>query len=184
MTQEELRELNEGIASLHEEGDVRSLAIDPDRQIQFPRGYLRTLQTYRGFFPFITDNVVREKVILHMLHRDTLHWLWLKTDIAYEARAMIVKFQLVNLAVILEALVKHVRPHVADAQNSVRGRIEVLHNDGVIDQQTEDDLKDLWATRNRIHIDTRPDELATYSNDNYILWHDAVKRLIEALTPT
>lgn len=48
-----------------------------------------------------------------MLHRDTLHWLWLKTDIIAHARDMIVKFQLINLGAILEGVVINLRQELA-----------------------------------------------------------------------
>lgn len=102
MDKERLNQLNEIIASLHEDGDVFSYEIDRTRRIKFPRGFLRTFGNYRNYFNFINDDLLKNKIIMHMLHRDTLHWIWLKTDIIAQAREMIIKFQLINLAAILE----------------------------------------------------------------------------------
>ena len=94
MDQEKLNKLNDDIASLHSKDDVISYEIDALRRIKFPWGFLRPLSFYRSFFPFL-NKTLSDKIAQHMMHRDTLHWIWLKTDISGTARIMLVKFQLI-----------------------------------------------------------------------------------------
>ena len=53
MNKLELNKLNLAIKSLHIEGDVYSYDINKSRRIDFPRGFLRQLNTYRSFLKFI-----------------------------------------------------------------------------------------------------------------------------------
>ena len=110
MNWQEREKLNDTIASLHHENDVSSLAINKERRIKFPRGYLRPFNFYRDFFPYIKDSALLTRIVSHLMHRDTLHWLWLKTDIIGDARCMTVKFQLITLASVLEGIVKYLEP--------------------------------------------------------------------------
>jgi hypothetical protein len=180
MDRDELNELNQSIASLHKEGDVYSYEIDRDRQIEFPRGFLRSLRTYRSFFPFVEDEILREKIANHMMHRDTLHWLWLKTDIGAWAREMVVKFQLINLASILEAIIKTLKPKMPGKKDNMYDRIDALQEEKLINNAAE--LKELWAARNSIHLHlTGNKETVEYSDENYKLWHSAMATLINNL---
>jgi hypothetical protein len=180
MEAEELRELNDKIASLHKEGDVFSYHVERNRRIMFPRGFLRSFNTYKGFLGFIEDSNLTNKIVMHMLHRDTLHWVWLKTDIVAHARMMIVKFQLINLASILEAIVKYLKPDMPKTKTSVYDRIDILAMEGRISNPTE--LKSLWGSRKSIHLHlTGEVEQVEFSDDNYRTWHSAMRILIEDL---
>jgi len=110
MDWEEREKLNDAIASLHNENDVSSLVIDKKRRIKFPRGYLRPFNYYRDFFPYLKDSALLTRIVSHLMHRDTLHWLWLKTDITGDAKCMVIKFQLITLASVLEGAVKFLEP--------------------------------------------------------------------------
>jgi len=113
-----------------------------------------------------------------MLHRDTLHWVWLKTDIIAHARNMIVKFQLINLGAILEGVVKHLKPEMA--KKDVYTVIDQLAEEGLLSNPKE--LKELWKARKSIHIHLTGDvEEVNFSDENYILWHSALGKMIEDL---
>lgn len=178
MEREALTRLNDAIASLHAAGDVFSYEIDRARRIKFPRGFLRTFDSYRRHFDFIEDDVMKEKIVMHMLHRDTLHWLWLKTDIIAHARMMVIKFQLVNLASILEGIVKHLKPSMPSKRDNVYHRIEDLAEEGLL--RNPDELKALWAARNSIHLhlDMMDDRLE-FSDHSYISWHSSLSQMIQ-----
>lgn len=107
MEREKLDQLNYLVASLHNEDDVSSLEIDKKRRIKFPRGYLRPFNYYRELFPYIDNAGLLTRIASHLMHRDTLHWLWQKTDVNGDARCMIIKFQLITLASVLEGVVKN-----------------------------------------------------------------------------
>ncbi|QYH40006.1 hypothetical protein GYM62_14865 [Algoriphagus sp. NBT04N3] len=180
MEREALTQLNDAIASLHAAGDVFSYEIDRARRIKFPRGFLRTFDSYRRHFDFIEDDVMKEKIVMHMLHRDTLHWLWLKTDIIAHARMMVIKFQLVNLASILEGIVKHLVPRMPQKKDNVYDRIDLLAKDGLIENPK--DLKELWAARNSIHLHLdKVDSNLEFSDQNYIFWHSSLSKMIQDL---
>jgi len=177
MNPEELRALNDSIAQLHNDGDALNYEIDPENRIKFPRGFLRTLNTQRGFLNFIENDTLKSKIANHMMHRDTLHWLWLKTDVSANAREMVIKFQLINLASILEAIVKYLLPEMTGARDNVYDRIDDLKADNQI--ENGGDLKRLWAARKSIHLHlTGEVENIEFSDVNYRMWHESVSQLI------
>jgi len=181
MNWEERDKLNDAIASMHNENDVSSLTIDKRRRIKFPRGYLRPFNFYRDFFPYISDSALLTRIVSHLMHRDTLHWLWLKTDIAGDARCMIIKFQLITFASVLEGIVKYLEPKTPKKDNNMYFRIGLLEEKKLITNAKE--LKQLWADRNSIHLhlDKFEKSPVEYTDSNYKLWHKAMKQLIHDL---
>lgn len=179
--QKESRDImNKAIAEIHDVNDVLSYDVDTNKRIRFPRGFLRTLKVYRSYFSFIEDTIIKDRVAKHMMHRDTLHWLWLKTDIAADAREMIVKFQLINLASILEATVKNLKPKMPKKKDNVYERIDLLQEEDIISNGGE--LKALWAARNTIHLHlSGGKEEVKFSDENYKAWHRAMGKMIEDL---
>jgi len=181
MNLKERDKLNDAIASLHNENDVSSLTIDKKRRIKFPRGYLRPFNYYRDFFPYIKDSALLTRIVSHLMHRDTLHWLWLKTDIAGDARCMIIKFQLVTFASVMEGIVKYLEPETPKNMDNMYYRINQLEKKGLISNAK--DLKQLWSDRNSIHLhlDKFEKEPVRYTDNNYKLWHNAMKQLMSDL---
>lgn len=176
----DLDHLNEAIGSLHKHGDVYSYDIDNSRRIKFPRGFLKTLSSNRSFLSFIDNKKIVENIAKHMMHRDTLHWLWLKTDITSDARSMIIKFQLINLASILEAIVKSIYPKMPQKKDNVYNRIDKLQSENRISNAI--DLKNLWYARISIHIHlTEKNDSISFSDANYIAWHRSMSILIKEL---
>jgi hypothetical protein len=175
MGREELEKLNIAIASLHGENDVASLRIDKKKQIKFPRGFLRTFDYYRDYFPYIEDQALLTRIVSHLMHRDTLHWLWLKTDICCEAETMVIKFQLVTLASVLEGVVKNLIPNVSKKNDNMYWRIDHLQSKELISNGV--DLKQLWSDRNSIHLHLDKFEAnpVSYSDENYRKWHEAIR---------
>jgi hypothetical protein len=175
MKREELKKLNDAIASLHEENDVASLNIDKTKQIKFPRRFLRTFDYYRDYFPYIEDQALLTRIVSHLMHRDTLHWLWLKTDICCDAESMVIKFQLITLASVLEGVVKNLIPKAPKKDDSMYWRIDQLQSKGLITNGV--DLKQLWSDRNSIHLhlDKYEENPVSYTDHNYRKWHDAIR---------
>ncbi len=180
MNKLELNKLNLAIKSLHVEGDVYCYNIDKSRRIDFPRGFLKTLNSNRSFLSFLDNKIVIENIAHHIMHRDTLHWLWLKTDISANARGMVVKFQLINLASILEAIVKCIYPKMPQKKDDVYCRIDKLQIEKRISNAT--DLKKLWKARKSIHLHlTEEKDRISFSDTNYISWHKSMSILIKEL---
>lgn len=90
MNKQELKTLNAQIASLHDQNDVYNYEIDPNNRIDFPRGFMRSMDSYRGFLPYIAEPL-KSRVSSQLMARDALHWIWLKTDIFGHARQMIIR---------------------------------------------------------------------------------------------
>jgi ABC-type taurine transport system ATPase subunit len=91
---------------------------------------------------------------------------------------MIVKFQLINLGTILEGVVKHLKPEMA--KKDVYTVIDQLAEEGLLSNPKE--LKELWKARKSIHIHLTGDvEEVNFSDENYILWHSALGKMIEDL---
>ncbi len=180
MNKLELNKLNSAIKSIHEDGDVYSYEIDEKRRIDFPRGFLKTLYSNRSFLSFLNNKKIVENIALHMMHRDTLHWLWLKTDISGAARKMVIKFQLINLASILEAIVKCLYPKMPKKKDDVYCRIERLEIEKNI--SNANDLKQLWLDRKTIHLHLLEEtQDVSFSDKKYIHWHNSMSILIKEL---
>ena len=179
MKKSDLSKLNEAIASLHEENDVYSYEINESKRIEFPRGFLRTLATYRLIFPFIENKILLDKIAHQMMLRDTFHWLWLKTDIRSYPRHMLIKSQLINLASILEAIVKYLYPVQAQKNVSIYVILDLLSKEKNIEVES---LKMIWKTRNKIHLHIT-DEVETYkfTDAKYKEWHRAMATFIKEL---
>lgn len=183
MDREELRILNDQIASLHQDGDVSSLLIEPERRIKFPRGFLRTLNDWRGYLTFIADDELKDKIANHLMSRDTLHWLWLKTDIAANARQMLIKQQLINLGSIVEAIAVHRTLGLSKSQTkSVYDRLDSMRNRSLITQSICTQCKKLWESRKQVHLHlTQIDGNIDLNDVNYIFWHNALGGLMREL---
>lgn len=179
MNKSDLVSLNFAIKSLHAAGDVYSYEIDKSNRIDFPRGFLKTLNSNRSFLSFLNNKKVIENIAQHMMHRDTLHWLWLKTDISANAREMVIKFQLINLASILEAIVKTIYPKMPNKKDDVYNRIDKLKNEKNISNST--DLKKLWEARKSIHIHLIEEDNISFTDAKYISWHKSLATLINEL---
>jgi hypothetical protein len=180
MNKVDLTKLNYAIKSLHADGDVNSYDVDKTRRIDFPRGFLKTLYFNRSFLSFLSNKKIIENIALHMMHRDTLHWLWLKTDISGDARKMVIKFQLINLASILEAIVKCLYPKMPKKKDDVYFRIERLELEKNI--SSAKDLKQLWLDRKSIHLHLFEEtKEVVFSDQKYIHWHKSMSTLIKEL---
>jgi hypothetical protein len=178
MNKEELNKLNLAIKTLHNDGDVNSYDIDSFRRIAFPRGFLRRLEIYRSFFTFIDNKDIVNNIALQMLHRDTLHWLWLKTDITADARRMLIKTQLINLASILEGILKALFPQKNKNSNSKIIDYLALNNQ----ISNKENLKEIWESRNVIHLhEIEKNKTIIFSDKKYIAWHKTMATLIQEL---
>lgn len=181
MDREKMQELNDAIASLHEPNEVASITIDESRRIKFPRGYLRPFSFYRKHLPYIKHALLKTRIVSHLMHRDTLHWLWQKTDVAADARSMIIKFQLITLASVLEGMVKYLEPKAPKKKDNMYWRIDQLQEKKLITNAKE--LKQLWSDRNSIHLhlDKFEKSPVAYTDENYRLWHKAINECMKSL---
>ncbi len=180
MKKSDLKKLNEAIASLHDENDVYSYEINESKRIEFPRGFLRTLATYRLIFPFIENKILLDKIAHQMMLRDTFHWLWLKTDIRSYPRHMLIKSQLINLASILEAIIKYLYPEQAQKKVPIYAILDLLSQEKNIEVES---LKMMWKERNKIHLlITNEVETFTFSDKKYIEWHRSMATFIKQLS--
>jgi len=178
MRKNDLKSLNLAIKSLHSEDDVYNYVIDKSKRIDFPRGFLRKLSTYRSFVKFIDNNDIVDNIAQQMMHRDTLHWLWLKTDITADARRMLIKSQLINLASILEGILKGLYPQKSKKSNSKI--IDQLFLDKKI--SNKDELKEIWESRNAIHLhEIEKNKSIIFSDSKYITWNKTLATLIKEL---
>ena len=169
--------MDDFIALIHEGEDVESFSINKNKRIRFPRGFLRTFEYYRDEFDFLEPGDIKERIIRHMMHRDTLHWVWLKTDIFGHAREMVIKFQLINLASVLEAVVKSLIPNTPRSKDNIYYRLDQLEDKNRVLNAAE--LKSLWKARRSIHLHLdEPEQSVKFNDSNYKLWHSALASMI------
>ncbi|MEQ8627774.1 hypothetical protein [Ekhidna sp.] len=186
MNARDLGLLNFMIASLHNEEDVINYNIDPSNQIRFPRGFLRTLNENREFIWFITDEELKTRIAQQMMLRDTLHWLWLKTDILAHAREMLIKQQLINLGTIVEAMAVFLTQDGSRRErSSVYTRLDLLQTRNRISPRVNRNCKELWECRRQIHLHLiEGGDDVRYNNENYVAWHQSVGDMIAELSAT
>ena len=159
--------------------DLRDYHWDGDHaRVQFPRGYLRTLEENRTTFSFIENDDLKDRLAEHIMFRDTLHWIWLKTDIWGIARGMIIKFQLVNLGSILEGIVNSFENNNV----SMPKKLQRMCNNGLITEAQREDLSSVWESRDAVHLRlNNVTEVVEFSGENYEFWHRTIGSFISNL---
>lgn len=148
------------VATLAEEAGValqevqRQLGRDDHdaAKVRFPRGYLIEIGRWRLALRFVRSNAVRNNVAYTLMMYDAQTWLVRRTDLAATARDMIVKAAISSLGSIIEALVVDATTPPMGRRQKMYSRIERLVADGGIPSELEPELKWLWDTRNRQHL--------------------------------
>lgn len=159
-----------------------------DAKIRFPRGLIRTADTYRARFPAYLDREKTSNCSYSFMFLDVLWWLASRTDITSVARQMILKSAIVTLGTILEAcLYVPILPKsklLSNQSNAgVKDRVDNAHKRGWISEAERDALKELWDHRTNVHqkkIQT-DSELDLYNADHVNVPQAALLNLLAKL---
>ena len=159
-----------------------------DAKIRFPRGLIRTADTYRARFPAYLDREKTSNCSYSFMFLDVLWWLASRTDITSVARQMILKSAIVTLGTILEACLyvpNLPKSKLLSNQSNagVKDRVDNAHKRGWISEAERDALKELWDHRTNVHqkkIQT-DSELDLYNADHVNVPQAALLNLLAKL---
>lgn len=159
-----------------------------DAKIKFPRGVIRTAESYRVRMPDYLDREKKSNCAYSFMFMDVLWWLSVRTDISSVGKQMVLKSAIVTLGTILEAsLYVPGLPKTKFLSNlgnsGTKERIENTHKRGWISGAERDCLKELWDHRTNVHqkkIQT-DSELDLYTVDHVNAPYAAVLTLLAKL---
>jgi len=146
-----------------------------EAKIKFPRGYIRKCVNHRKRYSFIKDKTLRSNIAYALLTTDIFRWLLNRTDLAIVAKEMLIKQGIVIFGAIAEAITKYYLRGKPGGGKSFKKRVEVLQNNGIIDESLRRELEWLWDCRNRIHLMLLNDK--EYGHYEIIDYNRAVKAL-------
>lgn len=168
--------------------DYCDRAIRDDSKIRFPRGLIRTADTYRARFPPYLDREKTSNCSYAFMFLDVLWWLSSRTDLTSVAKQMVLKSAIVNLGMILEAILyvpDLPRNRVLSNQCAagVKNRVEEVNKRGWITRGECDSLKQLWDHRTNVHQKKMQtdSERDLYTIDHINVPHAALLNLLTKL---
>ena len=123
-----------------------------EAKIKFPRGYIRKCVHHRKRYAFVKDKTLRSNIAYALLTTDIFRWLLNRTDLAIVAKEMLIKQGIVIFGAIAEAITKDYLKGKPGGGKPFKKRLEVLQNNGIIDESLRYELEWLWDYRNRIHL--------------------------------
>ena len=121
-------------------------------KIRFPRGYIRACIEHRNKYTFIKDPVLRRNIAYALLTTDVFRWLLNRTDLAIVAKEMIIKQGIAIFGSIAEAVTKDYLKGKPGGGKNYKKRLDMLYENGEIDEETKRELVWLWDLRNSLHL--------------------------------
>jgi hypothetical protein len=160
---------------------ARRDAVDAAR-IRFPRGYLREALLWRNALSFLSTISLRKNVAYTLMLHDVQSWVLKRTDLEGQAREMLVKGAITSLGSVAEAILVDVTSPPLGRRQKVASRVKHLHDQGVVDDSLQDDLRWLWDTRNRQHLyELAAPEFDLYTREDHPRAESTLTRLIQVL---
>lgn len=151
-------------------------------RVRFPRGFLRTASTHRTKFPWVEDQTLRRNLSYALMTHDALRWVVFHTDIAGQARDMLIKEGVCILAAVCEGVTIFAGERNLGRQSSFAKRINRLVEIDVIEEEIGDELNWLWSLRANEHLyDVKGHEWDLYSHDDWTRSVTVYKKLVDAL---
>jgi hypothetical protein len=130
---------------LRDEGDRRV-------KIRFPRGFLRTAESFREQYWFIRSGTLQRNVAYTLILSDVYRWLLNRTDLWGTAREMIIKEGLCLIGNLCESITKDAAKGICNKRASFKERTAGLVSHGIISKDLKNALDKLWDWRNREHL--------------------------------
>lgn len=123
-------------------------------RIRFPRGYIKTCDSYRARIPFVTDRTLRDNMADTMQTHDVFRWVFDQTDISGPVRLMLIKEAIFIVASLCEAIIlEEIRP--LGKGGKFKPSTQALVNKGTISLALKSDLDRIWDVRNKAHLDRK-----------------------------
>jgi hypothetical protein len=158
--------------------DEFELEIPHELKLRIPRGYLRPAIHFRRKLLCVKDLNLKCNISYQLLLSDLFSWLLNRTDIAYTAREMLIKYEIVLMASIAETL----RVIFTTKNISFEKGLERLLNNGKISPNTEAEICWLWKTRMDIHLfEIQVQEFRKYEDEHFNRAVFAVRTMLAEL---
>jgi len=126
-------------------------AIEP--KVRFPRGYIREAGCFRQKYP-CHKRPIANNVAYTLQFHDVLRWLLNRTDIDLTARQMVIKYGIVSIYSVIEAIVW---TKLSQTRNMPGKKFEKnvgkMQSSGFIDQGLAKRLIDVHKKRGKIHLE-------------------------------
>lgn len=124
----------------------------PHGTIRFPRGYIRTCVIHRSKYQFVKDATLKSNVAYTLLLTDLFRWLLNRTDIAGQAKEMLIKKEISSLGSIAESITKDYLKGRKGGGKHYKYRSQVLVDEGIITKELKDEIDWVWDVRNGEHL--------------------------------
>ena len=132
------------------------LAQHPEHQriarLRFPRGYIRTAYYTRQRLEFVQNEVLRRNVSYAIMTHDVLRWLAFRTDIAGQAKEMLIKEAVCLIGTVCESISIFPGEQGLGRNAGFRNRVRRLRDLNVLDDPAVELLEWLWDKRNQEHL--------------------------------
>lgn len=136
-----LQEINDKINAKEVENTAKLL-------LRIPYNLIRPASSFRARLSFIKDTTIKKNIAYYLILSDFLRWIITRTSVYGTLKEMIIKFQIVNIAAIVETMTV-----VATSRSiSFKKRVQRMLENKVITTDTERELIWLWDYRSGIHL--------------------------------
>lgn len=158
------------IGRLFHELEYHILKNDIERvDIRFPRGVLRTADSFRNELYFIDDYTFKTNLSYHLMLTDIYRWLLNRFDLRFTAQEMLIKEGICLAGRICGDISQYMAKNlIEDGKVGVNSSLTILRDNDIINNELRKRLKYLWGQRNKIHLSTvNIREFGVYDLDKY-----------------
>lgn len=147
--------------------------------IRLPKKYIRTASHFKEQLAFLDNEVLRRNISYHFQLSDLNSYMLNRMHVWGVLRDLVVKFQVINMGAIAEAILASVTPKKCKTKNL---RIAFLSEGNHISEELKFEIDWLWSIRNGVHIhEINQSEIGAYTDEMFDRSMSAVKGLIEAV---
>jgi hypothetical protein len=146
----------------------KRLKEDGDKpvKIKFPQGYIRTAANFRDRYWFVSDANLKRNIAYILILSDVYRWMLNRLDLKGIAREMLIKEGVCLIAMLCESITKDVMKGICG--KGYKERVDRMKQEGIIDGDLSQSLKDLWDKRSKEHLFLLDDwELGKYELKHY-----------------
>lgn len=121
-------------------------------RIRFPRGFIKTAPEIRRNLDFVDGDNLKRNVSYALMTHEVLRWIVFHTDLAGQAREMLIKEAVCLLGNVCESITIFPDQHGLGRGSGFKKRIARLREIDVIDERCVRLLSWLWEKRNQEHL--------------------------------
>jgi len=137
---------------LQEVQDYLGETCRKDAKISFPRGFIRKAADLRKRFSFLKDDTIKRNLSYQLILSDVFRWLLNRTNLKGSAQEMIIKEGICLFAGQCESILRVYCENRSPKKNGIKGRIECLVAETILNANDAPELHWLWDTRSHLHL--------------------------------